>query len=68
MLFRSGDEILITGPTTGALEMVVPELRVNLKPVQEVRKGDSFSMPVDAKIRRADKLYKIVQADETFKQ
>ena len=65
---KVGDEILITGPTTGALEMVVPELRVNLKPVQEVRKGDSFSMPVDAKIRRADKLYKIVQADETFKQ
>jgi putative protease len=65
---KIGDEILITGPTTGAVEMVVPELRVDLKPVNEVKKGDSFSMPVDVKIRRADKLYKIVSADEAIKQ
>jgi putative protease len=65
---KVGDEILITGPTTGAVEMVVPELRVDLKPVNEVKKGDSFSIPVNVKIRRADKLYKIVSADEAIKQ
>ena len=65
---KVGDEILITGPTTGAIEMVVPELRVDLKPVDEVKKGDRFSMPVSTKIRRADKLFKIVPAKESDRQ
>ncbi len=54
-----GDEILITGPTTGVVEMIVPELRLELKPVERVQKGDHFSMPADVKIRRSDKLYKM---------
>ncbi|MFO8001095.1 MAG: peptidase U32 family protein [Marinilabilia sp.] len=58
-----GDEILITGPTTGVVEMKVPELRIDLKPVDVARKGDRFSMPVDVKVRRSDKLYKWVQQD-----
>ncbi len=56
---KVGDEVLITGPTTGVVEMKVPELRLDLKPVEQVKKGDSFSMPVEVKIRRSDKLYKI---------
>ncbi|WP_010418954.1 peptidase U32 family protein [Anaerophaga thermohalophila] len=55
---KTGDEILITGPTTGVVEMKVPEIRVDLKRVNEAQKGDRFSMPVDVKIRRSDKLYK----------
>ncbi len=65
---KVGDEILITGPTTGAVEMTVPELRVDLKPVDEVKRGDRFSMPVEVKIRRADKLFKIVPAHEADRQ
>ncbi|MGQ1889567.1 peptidase U32 family protein [Thermophagus sp. OGC60D27] len=57
---KVGDEILITGPTTGVVEMKVPELRLDLNPVEEVQKGDRFSMPVGVKIRRSDKLYKWV--------
>lgn len=57
---KVGDEILITGPTTGVVEMKVPEIRVDLNPVDEAQKGDRFSMPVDVKIRRSDKLYKWV--------
>jgi putative protease len=53
-----GDEILITGPTTGVVEMKVSEIRVDLKPVKEAVKGDRFSMPVGVKIRRSDKLFK----------
>ncbi|MDG5799413.1 U32 family peptidase [Marinilabiliaceae bacterium ANBcel2] len=55
-----GDKVLLTGPTTGAVEFTVKELRVDLKPVKRVEKGERFSMPVDAKVRRADKLFKIV--------
>ncbi|MCM1369266.1 MAG: U32 family peptidase [Candidatus Amulumruptor caecigallinarius] len=52
-----GDEIVITGPTTGALIMKVEELRFDLNPVESVVKGQLFSMPVPDKIRPSDKLY-----------
>lgn len=52
-----GDEVVITGPTTGALIIKVEEIRVGLKPVERAVKGDSFSIPVPAKIRPSDRLY-----------
>lgn len=55
---RVGDEVVITGPTTGALIFNVDELRVDLKPVVEVKKGDRFSMPVPSKVRPSDRLYR----------
>jgi putative protease len=61
---RVGDEIVITGPTTGVVEMIVSELRVDLKPVDAVEKGDRFSMPVEVKVRRSDKLFKLVDASD----
>ena len=54
---RPGDEIVITGPTTGALVLTLDEIRVNLKPVDVARKGDSFSIAVPSKIRPSDRLY-----------
>ena len=54
---RVGDEIVITGPTTGAVMMTVEELRVELKPVEKAVKGDHFSIKTDAKIRPSDKLF-----------
>lgn len=62
-----GDEIVITGPTTGAIITTVEEMRVDLKPVEEAVKGDHFSMKLDQKIRPSDKLYKWV-APETLKR
>jgi putative protease len=62
---KVGDEILITGPTTGVVETTVKEIRVDLKPVSKTVKGDRFSIPVDDMIRRSDKLYKIVPADHS---
>ena len=54
---RPGDEVVITGPTTGALVLKLDEIRVNLKPVEVARKGDSFSIAVPSKIRPSDRLY-----------
>lgn len=54
---KVGDEIVITGPTTGALILTVSELRFDLKPVDKVTKGQLFSMPVPEKVRPSDKLY-----------
>jgi putative protease len=60
---KVGDEILITGPTTGVIETTVKEIRVHLKPVLHTVKGDRFSIPVDNMIRRSDKLFKIVPTE-----
>lgn len=57
---KVGDEILITGPTTGAVFQTVEEIRVDLKSVQETVKGELFSIKVNDKIRPSDKLFKMV--------
>lgn len=57
---KVGDEILITGPTTGALMQTIDEIRVDLKPVQETVKGERFSFKVNEKIRPSDRMYKLV--------
>src|ERR1035437_8689086 len=55
-----GDEILISGPTTGIIKDHVKELRVKDKKQESVKKGDIVSLPVKSKMRSSDKLYKIV--------
>jgi putative protease len=55
-----GDEILITGETTGAYEDFIDEMRVELKPVERVEKGTYFSIKTKEMVRRNDKLFKIV--------
>ncbi len=55
---HTGDEVVITGPTTGAVIMTVDEIRVDLKPVDKAVKGDRFSIKTDTKIRPSDKMFK----------
>lgn len=62
-----GDEILVTGETTGAYEDVIEEVRVDLKPVETVEKGTYFSIKTKDVVRRNDKLFKIVPTDELQK-
>lgn len=59
---KVGDEILITGPTTGVIQTTVKEIRLDLEPVQEVGKGQLVSIPIEEKVRPSDKLYKVVNA------
>lgn len=54
-----GDKLLITGHTTGAMYLTLDEARVNLKPVDTVRKGVHVSFKVPDRIRPNDKLYLI---------
>ncbi len=54
-----GDEIMVTGPTTGVVKTTVRELRVDDKTVEKVGKGDLFSFPLPEKVRTSDKLYKL---------
>lgn len=54
---KVGDEIVITGPTTGAIIMTVDEIRVDLKPVEKTVRGERFSIKVEERVRPSDKLY-----------
>ena len=52
-----GDKLLVTGHTTGAMYVTLDEARVNLKPVDTVKKGAHVSFKVPDRIRPNDKLY-----------
>lgn len=53
-----GDEVIVTGPTTGALIFTADDIRVGGVSVERAVKGDAFSVAVPAKIRPADRLYR----------
>jgi putative protease len=59
---QTGDEILITGPTTGVIMQTIDEIRVDLQPVGETIKGERFSFKVKEKIRPSDRMYKLVSS------
>lgn len=65
---KVGDEIYITGPTTGLVQTVVKEIQLDKVSVAEAPKGSYISIPVEQKIRKSDKLYKIVEASEVKQQ
>lgn len=60
---KQGDELLITGPTTGALFLTADDMRVDLQTVDTVSKGEHFSIKTPEKIRPNDQLYKMVAAE-----
>jgi putative protease len=64
---KVGDKLLITGPTTGAMFLTLDEARVDLKPVDTVKKGVHVSFKVPDRIRPSDKLYKMVSPEEAKK-
>ncbi len=63
-----GEKLLITGPTTGAIFLTLEEARVDLQPVDRVKKGDRVSFKVPEKIRPSDKLYKLVSPESIRKK
>ncbi|HZL11606.1 MAG TPA: U32 family peptidase [Prolixibacteraceae bacterium] len=65
---KVGDEIYITGPTTGLVKTIVQEIQIDKQSVEEAPKGSNISIPIDTKIRKSDKLYKIVNASEIKQQ
>ncbi len=60
---KQGDELLITGPTTGAIFLTADDIRVELQTVAEAVKGEHFSIKTPEKIRPNDQLYKMVTAE-----
>ena len=58
-----GEKIMVIGSTTGVYEDTLSEIRLDLEPVKQVKKGDICSFPTKELLRRGDKLYKVVKAD-----
>ena len=56
---NAGDDLLVTGPSTGVVEFVAAEIRVDLKSCVKSIKGEYCSVPVPegVKLRRSDKVY-----------
>jgi putative protease len=60
----TGDTILISGPTTGVVEYIVGEIRVDLKETGTALKGELCSIKIPDYLRRSDKVYKWVDAKD----
>ena len=56
--FSIGDELVVTGTTTGVWEGKIEEIRKDLLPVGCAEKGDIISIATDTVLRRSDKVYR----------
>lgn len=61
---HEGDEIMITGPTTGIIQMKVKDLHVAGQSAKTAVKGDDFTLALEEKIRPSDKLYKLIPENQ----
>jgi len=63
-----GDELLITGPTTGIVRHTVKELRDgNEKDALTVARGELCSVRLSETVRRSDKVFRWVEASDAVK-
>ncbi len=58
-----GEKLIITGPTTGVVELVSGEIRVDLAVVESAKQGDKCSFVTPLVVRRGDALYKLVSVE-----
>ncbi len=57
--FEPGDNLLITGPTTGVIYVTPTEIHGDHGPVPKALKGTRVSIAVPEKVRPSDKLFKL---------
>ena len=62
--FSVGDRLFISGPTTGALWLDATEIRYDMKPVDIALQRQRVSIPVPAKVRANDKVFKIISNEK----
>lgn len=58
---KEGDEILVTGPTTGVIESRVSSIYKDENKIFSASKGAEITVPLVNKVRAGDKLYLLVQ-------
>ena len=63
-VLNEGDELLITGETTGAYETIATDIHNDAQQVtSQVKQGELFALKTDKVLHRGDKLYKMVVQD-----
>ncbi len=65
---EKGENIIISGPTTGVAEMTVEEIRVDLRETEKAIKGEFCSLRSENVLRRSDKVFKWVDAERGEKK
>jgi putative protease len=65
---KTGDDILILGPTTGVIEDKVKEIWLDEKKVESAGRGDLITIPIGTFLRLSDKLYRWADAGEVSAQ
>jgi putative protease len=55
-----GDKLLIIGPSTGVVELIVEEIRIDDKPSDTAPKGVRCSIASNSLLRRNDKVYRMI--------
>ncbi|MCX6226072.1 MAG: U32 family peptidase [Bacteroidia bacterium] len=60
-----GEDVLITGQTTGLIQITIEEIHNSAGPVQTALKGERIAFRTGRKIRRGDKLFKWVTQNLT---
>ena len=58
-----GEEVFMTGETTGIVEFTAEEIRFEHKKTDSVEQGKTCSLKVPEPVRRGDRLYKMVDAE-----
>ncbi|MCF8379860.1 MAG: U32 family peptidase [Bacteroidales bacterium] len=56
-----GDNLIIMGPTTGVVEIVLEEIQIDHKSISAASKGQRCSFPIKTLIRRSDKVYRLIE-------
>ncbi|MBM3251770.1 MAG: translation elongation factor-like protein [Candidatus Omnitrophica bacterium] len=56
---KVGDKILIQGHTTN-LEQVVDSMQIEKKSVEEANAGDNIGIKVSERVRKRDKVFKVI--------
>lgn len=64
--FSVGDNMLITGPTTGVMYVTVEEIHDDTHAVETAQKGTRVSFRVPDKVRPSDKLFKLVKVEPKY--
>lgn len=60
---KSGDTVLIQGPSTGSQEMKMESFMVDDIVAEKATKGDVITFPTKFRVRLSDKMYKVVPND-----
>ncbi|MBW2996189.1 U32 family peptidase [Candidatus Woesearchaeota archaeon] len=56
---KTGDEIMIQGPTTGVYEQKLKSMEIKHKKVKEVKKGNAVGIKLEKVVRKNDKVFVI---------